>query len=375
MKMILIILLIVTGLAYMSQRVTLAYEEKHPGNDARKHIDIYMFLLIIFLILFAGLRTSYNDTQNYITGFQQAETIKVFLSNPENLDLLHNPLFYGFQSLVKTFTNNYTVFFLICATIINVLNVSFIKRNVNSNDFAISIFLYTALGTLMLSLAAQKQTLTMAILTLAITQLINKNYIKYYIIVFLAGMIHSYAWLFLFLPILDCEIWSVRTYLLLIVTIFIMYTFQDTISSFIEIADQVGKNIAVEEVFDGNKMNIFRVLVYAVVPTASFMFKDRLKELDRQQQLFIQMSIVSLMFMMMGTINGANMFGRSGNYFEIGIICTFPSVIEKLFTKQSAAIVFTVAILCFTGFYIYDNKTFENEYYYKSFVQFIGEVV
>lgn len=240
MKMPLIILLIVTFLAYMSQRTTLAYEESHRGVDARKRVDIYMVALIIFLILFAGLRTRYNDTQNYIQGFQQSETIRVFLSNSENLNLLHNPLFYGFQALIRTFTDNFTVFFIICATIINVLNVRFIKRNVQRNDFALSMFLYVALGTLILSLAAQKQTLTMAILTLALTQLFQKKYVKYFIIVFLAGLVHSYGWLFLFLPLLDCEIWSMRTYFLLIATVFIMYTFQNTISSFIEAADQVG---------------------------------------------------------------------------------------------------------------------------------------
>lgn len=375
MKMPLIILVIVTFLAYMSQRTTLAYEESHRGVDARKRVDIYMVALIVFLILFAGLRTYYNDTLNYIKGFQQSETIRVFLSNSENLNILHNPLFYGFQALIRTFTDNFTVFFMICATIINVLNVRFIKRNTQSSDFALSMFLYVALGTLMLSLAAQKQTLTMAILTLALTQLFEKNYIKYYIIVFLAGLVHSYGWLFLFLPLLDCEIWSMRTYLLLIVTVFIMYTFQNTISSFIEVADQVGKNIATEEVFDGNQMNILRVLVYAVLPLITFIFKGRIQNLKRNQKIFIQMSIISLMFMMLGMIDGANMFGRSANYFEIGIICALPAVIRELFTKQSATFVFIIAICCFTGFYLYDNNGFGNEYRHKSIIQFIGEVI
>ena len=375
MKMPLIILLIVTFLAYMSQRTTLAYEESHRGVDARNHVDIYMVALIIFLILFAGLRTNYNDTAAYIKGFQNSETIRVFLSNSANYNLLHNPLFYGFQALIRTFTDNFTVFFMICATIINILNVRFIKRNTQSNDFALSMFLYVTLGTLMLSLGAQKQTLTMAILTLALTQLLKKNYIKYYIIVFFAGLIHSYGWLFLFLPLLDCEIWSMRTYLLLIVTVFIMYTFQNVISSFIAVADQVGKNIPMEEVFDGNQMNVLRVLVYAVLPLITFIFNGRLKGLKRNQKIFIQMSIISLMFMMLGMMDGANMFGRSANYFEIGIICSLPAVIRELFTKQSVAIVVIIATCCFTGFYLYDTKAVSTEYRHKSITQFIGEIV
>lgn len=122
-------------------------------------------------------------------------------------------------------------------------------------------------------------------------------------------------------------------------------------------------------------MNIFRVMVYAVVPLITFIFKDRLKKMDRKQQIFIQMSIVSLTFMMLGAVDGANMFGRSGFYFEIGIICSLPAIIRKLFTKQSAAIVIVIAMCCFTSFYLYDTRSFSNEYRYKSITQFIGEVI
>ena len=371
MKMVLMILLIVTGLSYMSQRMSMRYED-----DGRKHWDIFLVILIIFLIMFAGLRTSYNDTQNYMIGFQQSETIKEFLSNPENLKLTNNPLFYGFQALIRTMTSNVSIFFVICATIINILNVRFIKKHVNTEDFALSMFIYTTIGILMLSLAAQKQSLAMSILTLALTQLFKKNYIRYYIIVFIAGLIHSYAWIFLFLPLLSTRPWSKSTVALLVGTIFIMYTFQDTITTFVEVADQIGKNISMEEVFDGNKMNLLRVAVYAVVPVISFIFKRRINnDIDDQSSIFMQMSIVSLMFMLMGTMNGANMFGRCANYFEIGIICALPWIVRQLFNKQSVQIITIVAVLCFMSFYMYDNKTFQNDYRRKGITQFIGEVI
>ena len=154
-----------------------------------------------------------------------------------------------------------------------------------------------------------------------------------------------------------------------------MYTFKDAISSFIAIADQIGKSISLEESFTGNQMNIFRVMVYAVEPIITFIFKDRLIKMDRKQQIFIQMSIISLTFMMLGTIDGANMFGRSGFYFEIGIICSLPAIIRELFTKQSATIVFIIAACCFTVFYLYDVSGLDNVYKHKSIIQFIGEVI
>lgn len=372
MSKIIIILIIVTGLAYMSQRQTLQY----ANTDGRKHYDIYLITMVIFLILFAGLRTSYNDTQNYIVGFNNSTTIRPFLADSSNLELLNNPLFYGFQALIKTFTNNVNVFFMICAIIVNTLNVRFIKRNVDAENFAFSMFLYTVLGTLMLTIAAQKQALAMSILTLALSALFDKKYIKYYIIVLLAGLIHTYAWAFLFLPIFATKPWSIRTFILLVITIMVMYTFQSTFMSFLEVADQIGKNIPLEEVFDGNRMNMLRVGVYAVVPLTVLLFKRRINEnIDRKNSIFIQMSIIALMFMMMGTMNGANMFGRCGNYFEIGMICSFPWVVKQLFTKQSVSIVLTCAIICLTVFFLNDNDDFGIEYRNKTIFQFISEVI
>lgn len=372
MRELLIILAIVTGLAYLSQRQSM----KVTNGDGRKHWDIYLIILLVFLILFAGLRTSYNDTENYIAGFNTSVGIREFLSNPDNLQPLENPLFYGFQALIRTFTDNVNVFFMICAVIVNFLNVRFIKRNTEINDFAFSMFLYVALGTLMLSIAAQKQILAMSILTLALNQLIDRHYIKYYSIVFVAGLVHTYAWFFLFLPLLVTKPWSFRTFVLLGITVGIMSVFQNAIETFVEVADQAGKNVSMEEVFDGNRMNIFRVAVYAVVPITALLFKRRVNDqIDRRHSIFIQMSVVCLVFMMLGTMNGANMFGRSANYFEIGIICAMPWMIRYLFTRQSVMMVTLIASICFIGFYLYDNNGFNANYHYISPIQFISEII
>ena len=372
MRELLIILAIVTSLAYLSQRQSM----KITYGDGRKHWDIYLIILLVFLILFAGLRSSYNDTGHYIVGFNTSVRIREFLLDSENLQPLNNPLFYGFQALIRSFTDNVNVFFMICAVIVNFLNVRFIKRNTEINDFAFSMFLYVALGTLMLSIAAQKQILAMSVLTLALNRLIDRKYISYYIIVLIAGLIHSYAWLFMFFPLLVTKPWSFRTFVLLGITVGIMSVFQTAIETFVEVADQAGKNIPMEEVFDGNRMNIFRVAVYAVVPITALLFKRRINDqINRRYSIFIQMSVVCLVFMMLGTMNGANMFGRSANYFEIGMICVMPWVIRLLFTRQSVAIVTVSALLCFTGFYLYDNDTFENSYSSKSLHQFLTEII
>lgn len=69
----------------------------------------------------------------------------------------------------------------------------------------------------------------------------------------------------------------------------------------------------------------------------------------------IHMSIISLSFMIMGTNGGANMFGRMAHYFEIGIICTLPWILDKVLEKKSFKLVSAVAACCFLGFFAYAN--------------------
>lgn len=363
-----IILSIVTLLSYLSQR----HQQENGMENMRW--DIYLIILTIFLILMFGLRKSYNDTINYRRGYKLSVDISTFLSERSNFDIFSNPLFYAFQSLIRTMTSNYTYFFLICACYINILNVSFIKKNTEIRNFAFSMFIYTAIGTMFLTMAAIKQALAMATLTLALNALMDRKYIKYYLIVFIAGMIHTYAWIFAILPLFYTKPWSFRTLILLFITLGITYTFKSSIESILKVADQAGKTVAKEEVFDNNKMNIFRVSIYTIMPAITLLLKSYVnKDIDKKNSLFIQMSIISFMFILLATQNGANMFGRVANYFIYGYICAFPWVIRQIFTSQSVKIVSFAAIIGFTGFFLYDNRDFDKNYQHKTLKELIVE--
>ena len=52
---------------------------------------------------------------------------------------------------------------------------------------------------------------------------------------------------------------------------------------------------------------------------------------------------------------GANMFGRMGNYFELGTICILPKMLKKTFDEKSYWLVTALACVCFLGFFVYAN--------------------
>lgn len=332
--------------------------------------------IAIILVLFSGLRTSYNDTATYVSVFHASPTVSEFLADRSNLDLLHNPLFYFYLSVLRTLTSNYHIFLMLSAALTVPLMVRFITKITEPDELSLSILLFMTLGTYVFTLAAIKQSLAMAILCSAIIALRDKKYPKFFIIVTVAALIHTYAAVFFILPLFGEKPWHMRSFLFILASLLATLNFSSAISSVLQYADSIGKTISAEEVFDGNRMNIFRVAVYSVVPAMALVFRGRLEPvMERKHAILINMSICSLAFMIPGTANGANMFGRIAAYFELGAICVLPWIIDTVFDRKSARLLKTVCAGCFIAFALYDLSDFNSAYSSITLRQFVGGLI
>ena len=361
-------------LAYISDRNTKAI--RAAGHHYSVWNDWAYILLVVLLTLFAGLRTNYNDTWTYVSSFNNAGTLSEFLSDPENLNPFKNPLFYAYQSALKTWFNNSQLLIFSTAMFTQICFLRFFKRY--SRNFVFSIFMYFTLGTFVFTLAALKQVTAMALLTLAFPSLEKKQWIKYYIIVLVAMLVHTYAIAFAVLPLFRTKPWSLFTFVFIAVVAAVMMNFESTITSFMEQANDLGKTLAEYEVFSDSTINIFRLAVYTIPPLISFAFRKWvLHETSEMNNVLIHMSIISLAFMAMGTQAGANMFGRMGNYFELGTICCLPAMLQKTFNKRSYRFISGIACVCFMGFFAYANVinlNFGQAYRAISLWQFISSL-
>lgn len=339
-------------LAYISDQNTKAV--RAAGHHYSVWGDWAYIALVVILTLFAGLRTSYNDTGNYVRAFNSAPTLEEFLSNPDNYNPFKNPLFYFYQSAIKTWFNNSQVLIFASAVFTQICFVRFFKRY--SENFLFGVFIYFTLGTFVFTLAAIKQVLGMAILTLAFPSLEKRKWTTYYIIVFIAMLVHTYAIAFVVIPLFRSRPWSVFTFVFIAVTAIVMINFESAITAFMEQANDLGKSLADYEVFSDTTINIFRLAVYAVPPLISLIFRKWvLYDNSKLENILIHMSIISLAFMAMGTQAGANMFGRMGNYFELGTICYLPTMLRKTFDEKSYRLISIIACVCFLGFFVYAN--------------------
>ncbi len=322
----------------------------------KKYESLFTAVIIIIFALFLGLRTSYNDTSAYINSFMKTKPFDEFLKDSSSMNLLHNPLYHGFNSLLRGITDNYHVFLMVYALFDSFFLIRFL-RNHNHGFFGYTILVFWVYGIGMLAAAAIKQITAMAILTIAFEALIKKKTLLFYLFVFIAGLIHTYAILAAVAPLFVSKPWSWKIVLVMMLTGFIILTFKTTISSIIDYAEDIGKNISEKEVFVGTGMNILRVAVYSIPVAMLFIFRNRLIPLmTDEEMLFSNMGIISFLFIILAAIDGANAFGRLSSYFSFGSICLFGWIIDKLYTKKSRMVIMAVSCFLFLIFIYYDNK-------------------
>jgi hypothetical protein len=371
MTKLLVVFIAALVLAYISEQNTRATIA--AGYRYSVWHDWAYITLVVVLCLFTGLRTNYNDTWNYVRGFNNSGNLKAFFSNPENLNPFKNPLFYFLQSAIKSRTDYAQALIFVASVYSQICLLLFIKRY--SKDFLFSVFIYFTLGTFTFSISALKQVLAMATLTLAFPFLEDKKWFRYYLFVFIAMLFHTYSLLFAVLPFFRERPWRFFTFLLIVITSFVMMNFESTITAFMEQANDMGKTLAEYEVFADATINVFRLSVYAVPPLLSLMFqKWILHDSSEMDNTMIHMGIISFAFMVMGTQAGANMFGRMGNYFELGTICCLPWMLKKTFDVRSYHLVSTMACICFIGFFVYANAihgNFDAEYTSTTIFRFL----
>lgn len=367
-------------LMYLSQTyypTVLAGEQTGRRHFMLRRADVFMVAAIVWLTCFSFLRTSYNDTANYIFFWKNAQTTAEFLSSGGLLDLTGNPLSIFWQSFSHNISENYHVYFLPPAFLISYAVIKLFKRY--SVNPAFSLLIFFSIGTYVMYVAALKQCFAMFFLLLSIPYAEEKKYVRFYILVIIAILFHTHAFMFAILPFLFGRPWGKVTWAGFFVALFAMVTYDQTLGAFMRYAQSIGALVDESEVFDGHKINILRVIIYWVPTALALIFRRRLfHDSSRRENLFANMAIVSSIILMLGLVQGANLYARMAAYFEIAAAITLPWMIQKLFTRESARMVTICAIVLYFGYFLYEfgvSKNFGGQYRSITLWQFFLELV
>lgn len=363
---------------YLSQVYYPTSAQLEGPQTGRRHFmlrkaDIFTIIVIVWLTCFSFLRTSYNDTWNYIYAWNSSDGVKAFLGSGELLDLTSNPLSNLWREISHDISNNYHIYFFLPALLSSFAAVKLFKRY--SVDPAFSMLIFFSLGTYITYVAALKQCFAIFFLLLSIPYAIDRKYIRFYLLVFLAILFHTHAFMFAIVPLLFGKPWGKTSIGFLLAAFFAMATYDATLGAFMEYAQSIGALVAEIEVFDNNPINILRVIVYWVPALLALAFRKRLfSNSTRTENLFVNMSMVSAFILMIGLVQAANLFARMAAYFEIATAIALPWMIKRLFTKRSAQFITICAAVLYFGYFLYEfgvSKDFGNNYSAISLWQFV----
>ena len=338
--------------------------------------DIFIIVVIVWMTCFSFLRTSYNDTETYITHFMQSETAADFFARDGLLDWTGNPLSELYRDVVRDATTNYHIYFFFPAFLSSFAVVKLFKRYSVSPAFSLLIFF--SIGTYVMYIAALKQCFAIFFLLLALPYVIDRKYVRFYLLVFVAMLFHTHAFMFAIVPLLFGKPWGKTSIGFLLAAIFAMATYDATLGAFMEYAQSIGALVAEIEVFDNNPINILRVIVYWVPALLALAFRKRLfSNSTRTENLFVNMSMVSAFILMIGLVQAANLFARMAAYFEIATAIALPWMIKRLFTKRSAQFITICAAVLYFGYFLYEfgiSKNFGGDYAAISLWQFVTDL-
>lgn len=365
-------------LMYLSQVYYPTSMQLEGPQTGRRHFmlrkaDVFMIIVIVWMTCFSFLRTSYNDTGTYRLHFMESESVADYFARSGLLDWTGNPLSELYRDVVRDITPNYHIYFFFPAFLSSLAVVKLFKRY--SVNPAFSLLIFFSIGTYVMYIAALKQCFAMFFLLLALPYAIDRKYVRFYLLVFIAMLFHTHAFMFAIVPLLFGKPWGKVTIAFLLAALFAMATYDATLGAFMEYAQSMGAMVAEIEVFDNNSINVLRVVVYWVPAMLAFAFRKRLfSNSTRLENLFVNMSMISAFILMIGLVQAANLFARMAAYFEIATAISLPWMIKKLFTKRSARAVTICATMLYFGYFLYEfgvSKDLGNNYSAISLWQFV----
>ena len=368
-------------LMYLSQVYYPTSMQLEGPQTGRRHFmlrkaDIFMIIVIVWMTCFSFLRTSYNDTANYIFFWRTAASTSDFLAGGGLLDLTGNPLSMFWQSFSHNIAENYHVYFLPPALLSSFAVVKLLKRYAVSPSFSLLIFF--SIGTYVMYMAALKQCFAMFFLLLSIPYAEEKKYVRFYLLVAIAILFHTHAFMFAILPFLFGKPWGKVTWAGLAIVLFAMATYDTTLGAFMRYAQSIGALVDESELFDGHQVNFLRVIVYWIPTLLALIFRRQLfSNSSRIENLFANMAIVSSMILTIGMVQGANLYARMAAYFEIAQAITLPWMIKKLFDVRSRKFVTVIASICYFGYFCYEfgvSKNLGGQYRAINLWQFVLEL-
>lgn len=320
----------------------------------RKEALLYAIMAVV-LILFAGLRTDYNDTFNYLHGYRSIPENEALFSEIKDWSIGENPGFHALNSILRHFGASPQSFLMFYSMVTLSIYFWFLRKY--TNNLWLSVFLFLFFSGYVFTLAAIKQCMAIAFCLIGTDRALRKKWTAFAFWVLLAVTFHPYSIMYLVVPFLIYRPWTAKTYLTLALFAVAGALLQSMLGTIVDITSMFGEEYDVQS-FSGEGVNPFRLAVCAVPLVLSFMARHHIAQADEKENrmyfLFVNLSILNAEIMFVALFGTANYFARLANYFVFFQALALPWLLN-FFDKKSRQFLYPVSIICYFLFFYYDN--------------------
>lgn len=335
----------------------------HRENIVPKYLSYLTFLLLIFFI---GMRTNVLDTSAYI-GF--------FESLPSSIFELNSNTTYGFEKgfvifsvLVKQFiSSNSNVWLMIIALISGICVLIPLRKY--SLNFGFSAFLFISTTSFSWMLNGMRQFICVTILFYFTNLILEKKTLKYIILVLILSTIHTSC--LIAIPvyfIVQGYAWDKKNVFLAVIVVCILLFTSNFVSTLNQLLVGTTYEGITSQFNNDDGVSLIRVLVNSMPVIIAFVFRKRIEKIDSKvMNLCINMSFVSSMLYVVGSVTSGILVGRLPIYFSLYNIILLPNMIEYLIKPKQRIWIYILCGLLYILFFYYQMNIAWNGLIYESF--------
>lgn len=336
-----------TFLVYLAR----LFSNKNNPNLGLIKPNFFLFgVVTIIFIIFSGLRHNTGlDTWMYRYSYDLA-----VMGMEPGYEL-------GFSKLIKiliNFSEDSQIFIFTTAAVTNLLIMLGVKRY--ASYYELSIFLFVTGGYYLLSMNAIRQTFTAAIFFyFGIKYLVEKKMIAYFLVIFIAGYFHNSAKMLYPIYFLAIEKpWSSKIWIFIGISIIGVLGFNDLK----EVGEALsGRYSDYITSFDEGGANFFRVMIDVVPVVLAFMRRDVLAEKWKGSGVFVNISLLNLIFMLFSLHNW--IFARFSVYLCLSNLILLPYILKNCMNKSLGKTIYASCIIAYLIFFYMETTYFGNTVY------------
>lgn len=327
----------------------MANMSKQKGN---KPNIIFVLIIILILGLVSGLRTVMGDTGAYKHSYELVGSGQYNANEGEGYEAGWIKFYEYLNSISKDPQ------FMLLVTSFIVVTFSILTLRKYSSFFELETYLYITSGTYIVSMNGIRQSVVAAILFWYVKFIIDGKFIPYCIVSLLLMNFHKSA--FIMIPvyfIVRLEAWEQKTNKIMaigIVFVLLYGKLQPLLTSLMQDSSYGGYMYATE-----GGANIIRTLIAAVPVVLSYVYRKDIKENWNNGNVFINMSIVNLIFMALATYNW--IFARFNMYFTLYNVVLIPYIIKCIPNVKEKRLIYYTAVICYAVCYYLDGL--QSDYY------------